>query len=92
MGYFKPSSYAIESALKEATRYEGGIYLGNNYVTKDHGDYIEVYIEAENAKGHVSFALYFDDNGRLVKWEKHSKAKIFYNNEKLTILCIGDIL
>lgn len=72
MGYFKPSSYTIENAIKEATRYEGGIYVGDNYVTKDHGDYIEVCIDADNEKGHVSFDLYFDDDGRLVKWVKHS--------------------
>jgi hypothetical protein len=53
MGYFKPSKYTIENALKEATRYDG-IYVGDNFVTKDHGDYIEVCIDADNAKGHVS--------------------------------------
>ena len=39
---FKPSEYSIENAIKEAVRYNGGIYVGDNYVTKDHGDYIEV--------------------------------------------------
>lgn len=71
MEYFKPSSYTIENALREAARYEG-IYVGDNYVTKDHGNYIEVCIDADNRKGHVSFDLYFDDNGKLIRWEKHS--------------------
>ena len=70
MGYFKPSSYTIENALREVTRYDG-IYVGDNYVTKDHGSYIEVCIDANNAKGHVSYDLYFDDSGRLTNWVKH---------------------
>lgn len=72
MGYFKPSKYTIENAIMEATRYDGGIYVGDNYVTKDHGDYIEVCIDADNSKGHVSYDLYFDDNGKLIRWEKHN--------------------
>lgn len=71
MGYFKPSSYTIKNALREVVRYEG-VYVGNNYVTKDHGDYIEICIDADNRKEHVSFNLYFDDSGKLIRWEKHS--------------------
>jgi hypothetical protein len=70
MSYWKPSSYSIEQAIREAARYDG-IYVGDNYVTKDHGDYIEVNIDADNAKGHVSYDLYFDENGHLKRWEKH---------------------
>lgn len=70
MGYFSPSSYTIENALREAG-YKG-IFIGDNYVSKDHGAYIEICIEAENRKGHVSYDLYFDDNGRLLRWVKHS--------------------
>ena len=71
MGYFRPSKYTIENAIKEADRYAGHIYVGNNYVTKDHGDYIEINIDADNDEGHVSYDLYFDDNGRLIDWKKH---------------------
>lgn len=71
MGYFKPSRYTIKNAIMEAARYEG-IYVGDNYVTKDHGDYVEVCINADNAKCHVSFNLYFDNDGKLVRWEKHN--------------------
>ena len=70
MGYFKPSKYTIENAIKEAARYDG-IYVGDNYVTKDHGNYIEVCIDAGNGKGHVSYNLFFDGSGKLVRWEKH---------------------
>ncbi len=70
MSKWRPSSYTIEQAIKEATRYDG-IYVGSNYVTKDHGDYIEVCIDADNPKGHVSYDLYFDENGHLDHWEAH---------------------
>lgn len=70
MSYFKPSSYQISNALNEVARYEG-IYVGDNYVTKDHGDYIEINIDADNSKGHVSYDLYFDDKGNLIRWEPH---------------------
>lgn len=72
MGKFKPSRYTIENAIKEAARYNGGIYVGDNYVTKDHGDYIEICIDADNAKGHISFDLYFDEDGKLIKTVPHS--------------------
>lgn len=72
MGYFTPSSYTIENAIQEISRYERGIYVGDNYVTKDHGNYIEICIDADNDKGHISFDLYFDDDGNLVDWKKHS--------------------
>lgn len=71
MGYFRPSSYTIENALKEVARYDG-IYVGDNYVTKDHGSYIEVNIDADNGKGHISYDLYFDETGQLTDWKKHS--------------------
>ena len=69
--YFKLSSYTIENALREATCYDG-ICVGDNYVTKDHGYYIEVCIDADNSKGHVSYDLYFDDDGKLICWENHN--------------------
>ena len=71
MGKFKPSNYSIESAVKEAARYNGGIYVGNNYVMKDHGDYIEVNVDAENKKEYVSFDVYFDDDGKITKVVPH---------------------
>lgn len=71
MSYFNPSRYTIENALNEIMRYESGIYVGDTYVTKDHGDYIEICIDANNSEGHISFNLYFDDEGKLTRWEKH---------------------
>ena len=71
MNHFKPSNYSIENALREAARYNGGIYIGDNYVTKDHGDYIEVNVDANNVKGHVSFNIYYDSNGKITRVEPH---------------------
>lgn len=77
MGHFKPSQYTIESALKELLVNEnshysaGDISIGDNYVMKDHGDYVEINIDADTPKGHVSYNLYFDANDHLVRWEKH---------------------
>lgn len=70
MSYYKPSSYSIESAIKEAARYDG-IYVGNNYVMKDHGSYIQVNVDADNSKGHISFDVFYDDDGRITRVEKH---------------------
>ena len=71
MGYFQPSRYTIENALRERARYDG-IYVEDNYVTKDHGSYIEINIETNNGKGHVSYDLYFNEEGQLTNWKKHS--------------------
>ena len=68
---FKPSKYAIENAIKEASRYHGGIYVGDTYVMKDHGNYIEVHIDAQNSKGHISLNLYYDDAGKITKIIPH---------------------
>ncbi len=71
---FRPSDYSIQMAVREAASYEG-IYAGDDYVMKDHGDYIEINIQTEptpdRPKGHVSFDLYFDEDGRLVRWVRH---------------------
>ena len=68
---FKPSKYSIENAIKEAARYHGGIYIGDNYVTKDHGNYIEVNIDANNPKAHISLNIYYDDTGKITKVVPH---------------------
>lgn len=68
---FKPSEYSIKNAIKEAAKYNGGIYVGDNYVTKDHGDYIEVNVDAENRKGHISFDIYYNENGRITRVVPH---------------------
>ena len=53
MNYFKPSKYSIENAIMEIARYTGGIFVGDEYTMKDHGDYVEINIDADNEKGHV---------------------------------------
>lgn len=73
MNYFKPSKYSIENAIMEIARYTGGIFVGDEYTMKDHGDYVEINIDADNEKGHVSYDLYFDEDGRLIRWEPHKQ-------------------
>lgn len=68
---FKPSEYSIKNAILETARYNGGIYVGDNYVTKDHGDYIEVNIDADNEKGHFSFDIYYDADGKITRVVPH---------------------
>lgn len=71
---FKPSNYTIENALKEILQGHfsaGDIVVGDNHVMKDHGDYIQINVDANTSKGHVSYDLFFDENDRLIRWEKH---------------------
>ena len=70
MSSFRPSNYTIKNAIYDLLRYED-VVVGDNYVMKDHGDYVEINIDANTKKGHVSFDLFFDDNGRLIRWEQH---------------------
>ncbi len=71
MSYFKPSEYDIKSAIKDVIRY-GDVTVGDNYVFKDHGSYIEANVDANNSKGHVSFDIYYDSNGKITKIVPHS--------------------
>ena len=71
MSYFKPSEYTIKNAILDTMRY-GDVRLGDNYVFKDHGDYVEVSVDANNAKGHISFNVYFDSNGKVTRVEPHN--------------------
>lgn len=68
---FKPSEYTIQRAVQDAARYNGGIYVGDNYVMKDHGDYIEVNVDANNEKGHLSFNVYYDEDGKITNTIPH---------------------
>ena len=78
MGYLDISKYTIDTALREILVNEnshfcaGDISVGDNYITKDHGDYVEINIGASTPKGHVSYDLYFDSNGHLTGHKKHN--------------------
>ena len=71
-GSFKPSEYTIKNAVREAAHYNGGIYVGDNFVMKDHGSYIEVNVDANNGKGHISFDIYYDENGNITDIRQHN--------------------
>ncbi|MBR6861268.1 MAG: hypothetical protein IKM73_08105 [Acidaminococcaceae bacterium] len=67
MSFFKPSDYTLENALRESARYNGGIFVGDNHVIKDHGEYAEINIDADNEDGHDSYDYNWDTN----TWSKH---------------------
>ena len=69
--YFKPSDYDIKSAILDTMRY-GDVLMGDNFVMKDHGSYVEVNVDANNSRGHISFDVYYDENGRITHIEKHN--------------------
>ena len=70
MNYFKPSEYTIKNAILDTIRY-GDVTIGDNYVFKDHGDYVEVNVDADNDKGHISFDVYYDSNGKITRIVSH---------------------
>lgn len=70
MSYFKPSEYTIKNAIADIIRY-GDVTVGDNYVFKDHGGYIEASVDANNADGHISFDIYYDSNGNITRVERH---------------------
>lgn len=65
MGYFRPSQYTIENALREVGKIWWCLHREIIMWPKDHGSYIEINIETDNAKGHVSYDLYFNESGEL---------------------------
>ena len=71
--HFTPSTdYDIVKGLVEINRYKKGIYIGDNFVLKDHGDYVQMIIDSDSPKGHDTWDIYFsEDNSRIVRWEKH---------------------
>ncbi len=70
MSYYKPSNYSIENAIKDAMRYDS-VFVGDNYVMKDHGTHVQVNVDANNSKGHISFDVFYDSDGRITRVEKH---------------------
>lgn len=70
MSYFKPSEYDIKIAISDIMRYTS-VTLGDNYVFNDHGDYIEVCVDANNKKGHIIFDIYYDATGKITSVCSH---------------------
>ena len=71
MGNMIPSEYTIQRAILDAARYHGDIYVGDNFVMKAHKDYVEVNVDANNGKNHLSYNVYFDEKGNITKIEPH---------------------
>ena len=72
MSFWSVKDYSIEDALRDTPRYGGKVFADDDCVMKYHGGYVEMNIDADNDKGHVSYDLRFDSNGNLSSWDKHN--------------------
>ncbi len=71
MSRFTISDYTVKGAIQDILRY-GDVLVSSDWILKDHGAYVEAVVNAETReKGHVTFDLYFDEDGKLVRWEQH---------------------
>ena len=65
MPYFDPRKYY--PTLQEWMRYSGDIAWDECTVLKNHGNYVEIMFPSSAPKGHDSYDLYLDVDGRLIK-------------------------
>lgn len=70
MAYFNPKDYF--PTLQEWIRYGCDISWDDYSVMKNHGDYIQLMFPSSASKGHDTYDLYIDSNGRLTKVCGHS--------------------
>lgn len=69
MGYYdvKNAKVSILDILKyDAVQDEDGI------ICKDMGTYVQMLVPMNNAKGHDTYEVYYDSNGRITKIVGHS--------------------
>ena len=63
----------LDGKVRQGSHFSAGdISVSDNYITKDHGDHVEINIGASTPKGHVSYDLYFDSNGHLTGYKPHN--------------------
>ena len=53
--------------LQEWIRYGGDITWDDYSIMKNHGDHVQLMFPSSAAKGHDTYDLYHDDNGRMTK-------------------------
>lgn len=70
MAYLDPRNYV--PSVKEMVNYGCDIHWDGYTVMKNHGDYIRLMFPSSAAKGHDTYDLYLDSNGRL--WQLCSAA------------------
>lgn len=69
MAYFNPRDYF--PTLQEWIRYGCDITWDDYSIMKNHGDYVQLMFPSSAAKGHDTYDLYHDDNGRMTKAYGH---------------------
>ena len=69
--------------LQEWIRYDGDISWDDYTVLKNHGDYVQLMFPSSAVKGHDSYDLYFDSDGRLIKVCGHKGNKGFEDTKYL---------
>lgn len=69
MAYFNPKDYF--PTLQEWIRYGCDICWDDYSVMKNHGDYIQLMFPSSASKGHDTYDLYHDSNGKLTKVYGH---------------------
>lgn len=65
--FFAPHSYTLDNQLRDNMRYGDVRTEDNDTIYKDHGDYVEMIIPADNSKGHCTYNVYPDGH-----WEPHN--------------------
>lgn len=65
MANFNPREYF--PTLQEWIRYGGDITWDDYSIMKNHEDYVQLMFPSSAAKGHDTYDLYHDDNGRMTK-------------------------
>lgn len=69
MAYFNPREYF--PTLQEWIRYGCDITWDDYSIMKNHGDYVQLMFPSSATKGHDTYDLYHDANGRLTKAYGH---------------------
>lgn len=65
MGYFNLKDYFPD--LREWVRYGGDISWDDYSIMRNHGNFVQLMFRSSAPKGHDTYDLYLDDNGRLIK-------------------------
>lgn len=69
MGKWDLRSY--EPTIMDKLKYDV-VKTSDNVVMKDMGDYIEMLIPTSSAKGHDTYNIYLDSNGKIIRIEGHN--------------------
>lgn len=58
--------------LQEMVRYGCDITWDDYTILKNHGNYVQMMFRSSSPKGHDTYDIYLDENGRLIKVDGHN--------------------